>query len=95
MYTTRGRIRFRVGDHVVAFVGSGGFATDLVAKESSVAPLPPGMDFVTASSFLVAYGTADYALRVRQRKEQPPAMPFVTAVDVCLLEGLVVWIAWG
>eukprot|EP00903_Cladosiphon_okamuranus_P006865 g6686.t1 len=60
-----GSSRFRVGDRVVAFVGAGGFATDLIAKESSVAPLPPGMGFVTASSFLVAYGTADYALRIR------------------------------
>lgn len=58
--------RFRLGERVVAFVGSGGFATDLIAKESSVAPLPPGMGFVEASSFLVAYGTADYALRVRR-----------------------------
>lgn len=69
------RGRFRVGDRVVAFVGSGGFATDLVAKESSVAPLPPGMDFVTASSFLVAYGTADYALRVRKRKQHDRRCP--------------------
>lgn len=53
-----------MGDGVVAFVGVGGFATDIVVKESSVAPLPSGMDFITASSFLVAYGTADYALRV-------------------------------
>ncbi|CAM9857180.1 unnamed protein product, partial [Hapterophycus canaliculatus] len=57
--------RFKVGDRVVAFVGVGGFATDIIAKERSVAPLPPAMDYVTASSFLVAYGTADYALRVR------------------------------
>ncbi|CAN0437237.1 unnamed protein product, partial [Scytosiphon promiscuus] len=53
------------GDRVVAFVGVGGFTTEIIAKERSVAPLPPGMDYVTASSFLVAYGTADYALRVR------------------------------
>lgn len=52
---------------MVAFVGVGGFATEITAKERSVAPLPPGMDFVTASAFLVAYGTADYALRVRER----------------------------
>lgn len=64
-----------MGDRVVAFVGFGGFATDLIAKESSVAPLPPGMDFVTASSFLVAYGTADYALRVRQRKRRAQRCP--------------------
>lgn len=62
--------RFKVGDRVVAFVGVGGFATDITAKEKSVAPLPPGMDYVTASSFLVAYGTADYALRVRERNRE-------------------------
>ena len=49
---------------MVAFVGIGGFTTDLVAKETRVSPLPAGMDFYTASSFLVVYGTADYALRV-------------------------------
>lgn len=67
-YRDRGDIfngRFHVGDAVVAFIGFGGFTTDLIVKEKSVAPLPPGMDSVTASSFLVAYGTADYALRVR------------------------------
>lgn len=58
------RNRFRLGDRVVAFIGIGGFATDLVAEENAVALAPPSMDFVTASSFLIAYGTADYALRV-------------------------------
>ncbi|CAM9488266.1 unnamed protein product [Ascophyllum nodosum] len=62
-----GSTRFRVGDRVVAFVGIGGFTTDLVAKETRVSPLPAGMDFYTASSFLVVYGTADYALRVRAK----------------------------
>lgn len=59
------RFRFRVGDRVVAFVGVGGFATDVITDEKKVIHLPPSMDFKTASSFLVAYGTADYALRVR------------------------------
>ncbi|CAM9452591.1 unnamed protein product [Laminaria digitata] len=62
-----GCTRFRLGDSVVAFVGSGGFATDLVTEEETVTLLPPGMDFATASSFLIAYGTADYALRVRAK----------------------------
>lgn len=53
-----------MGDRVVAFIGIGGFATDLVTEENTVTLLPPGMDFITASSFLIAYGTADYALRV-------------------------------
>lgn len=60
--------RFKPGDGVVSFVGFGGFATDVVAREGSVAPLPPGMDFFTASCLFVAYGTADYALRVREKQ---------------------------
>lgn len=58
------RGRFRLGDNVVALVGYGGYTTDLVTKEVHVAPLPPGMDLITGSSFFLAYGTADYALRV-------------------------------
>lgn len=60
--------RFQLGDRVVAFVGYGGYTTDLVVKEDSVAPLPPGMDLVTGASFVSAYGTADYALRVGGQK---------------------------
>lgn len=48
----------------MAFVGVGGFATDIVAKEKVVAPLPLGMDFITGASFALAYGTADHALQV-------------------------------
>lgn len=58
--------RFRLGDRVVAFVGFGGYTTDLVVKEINVAPLPSGMDFITGASFVLAYGTADYALRVNE-----------------------------
>lgn len=53
---------------MVSFVGFGGFSTDVVVREGSVAPLPPGMDFFTASCLFVAYGTADYALRVREKQ---------------------------
>ncbi|CAM9456487.1 unnamed protein product [Ectocarpus sp. 13 AM-2016] len=60
-----GSARFKPGDRVVSFVGFGGFSTDVVVRENSVAPLPPGMDFFTASCLFVAYGTADYALRIR------------------------------
>lgn len=64
------RNRFRVGDRVLAFIGYGGFTTDLVVKEKSLVPLPPGMDFITASSFLVTYGTADLALRVSKTRRK-------------------------
>ena len=55
---------------MVAFVAGGGFATDLVTEEKTVTLLPRGMDFITASSFLVAYGTADYALRVSEMHDR-------------------------
>ncbi|CAM9655451.1 unnamed protein product, partial [Choristocarpus tenellus] len=60
-----GTSRFSLGDRVVAFTGYGGCSTNLVVAEGKVSPLPEGMDFQTGSSFFVAYGTADYALRVR------------------------------
>ncbi|CAM9683719.1 unnamed protein product [Sphacelaria rigidula] len=65
-----GCTRFRLGDNVVAFVGYGGYTTDLVVEERHVAPLPPGMDLVTGSAFFLAYGTADYALRVRAKLQK-------------------------
>lgn len=66
--------RFRIGDRVIAFIGYGGYTTELVTKEDNVAPLPRDMDFITGASFVLAYGTADYALRVRREGgASPPA----------------------
>ncbi|CAM9305143.1 unnamed protein product [Discosporangium mesarthrocarpum] len=62
-----GVTRFSVGERVVAFTGIGGCTTDLTISERKVSPLPQGMDFNTGSAFFLAYGTADYALRVRAK----------------------------
>jgi NADPH2:quinone reductase len=50
------------GDRVLATTMWGGFAEEVVVGEDRVAPIPDGMDFVTASAFLMAYGTSHHAL---------------------------------
>jgi len=50
------------GDRVLATTMWGGFAEEVVVGEDHVAPIPDGMDFVTASAFLMAYGTSHHAL---------------------------------
>jgi NADPH2:quinone reductase len=55
----------KVGDRVVAVVMSGGLAEKIVADASQVHRVPDGVDFVTASCLLMAYGTALHALRDR------------------------------
>jgi NADPH2:quinone reductase len=53
------------GDKVFASVGWGGFAEEVVADATKVVPMPEHMDFVTASSFVLTYGTSHYALKDR------------------------------
>jgi NADPH2:quinone reductase len=55
----------RVGERVFAFVGVGGFAEEVVAEADTVAPIPDGVDFVSAAAFVMTYGTAYYALKDR------------------------------
>jgi len=55
----------KVGDSVIAFIGAGGFAEEVLADAGRVIPMPPGMDFVTASAFVMTYGTSLHALRDR------------------------------
>ncbi|UQA62993.1 NADPH:quinone oxidoreductase family protein [Polyangium aurulentum] len=50
------------GDRVLATTMWGGFSEEVVVGEANVAPIPDGMDFVTASAFLMAYGTSHHAL---------------------------------
>jgi len=54
--------RVKPGDRVLAMLGRGGFAERVVAKETNVFAMPPGMDIVTAGGFPVTYGTAHGAL---------------------------------
>jgi NADPH2:quinone reductase len=57
--------RVRTGDRVVAAVDRGGFAEQVIARESDVFPIPEAMDLETAAGFVIAYGTAHGALRWR------------------------------
>jgi NADPH:quinone reductase len=53
------------GERVFATVGWGGLAERVAADKDSVIPVPDGVDFVHAASFLYAYGTSHYALKDR------------------------------
>lgn len=62
-----GVTRFRSGDRVMAVCDSGAFAEQAVAHESAVYAIPDGMDFATAATFPIVYGTAHLALGARGR----------------------------
>jgi NADPH2:quinone reductase len=53
------------GDAVMAFTGYGAFAEEVKTDARRLLPLPPGMDFETAASFVVTYATSAHALRDR------------------------------
>lgn len=55
------------GDRVIASSTWGGYAQELVVKAERVVPIPEGMDFVTASAYVLAYGTSLHALKDRAR----------------------------
>ncbi|MCC6212531.1 MAG: NADPH:quinone oxidoreductase family protein [Burkholderiales bacterium] len=52
----------RPGDRVIAFSAYGAFAERAAVDAARLVPIPEGMDFVTAASFLLTYGTAHHAL---------------------------------
>jgi NADPH2:quinone reductase len=54
-----------VGSRVIAFPGWGGFAEEVVTDAAQLIPIPEGMDFVTASAFVMTYGTSYHALKDR------------------------------
>jgi len=53
------------GDRVIAFTTYGAFAEECIAPAARIVPMPPKMDFATAASFLLTYGTSHHALRHR------------------------------
>jgi len=55
----------RPGDTVVAFVGIGGFADYVCARETQVAPLPSSVDMAVAAGFTLTYATSQHALAGR------------------------------
>jgi NADPH2:quinone reductase len=57
--------RVKPGDRVIAFSAFGGFAEELLADAGGLIPMPPAMDFDTAASFVMTYGTSIHALKDR------------------------------
>ncbi|KQR22771.1 NADPH:quinone oxidoreductase family protein [Deinococcus sp. Leaf326] len=51
-----------LGQPVVAFTGTGAFATHLLAPAAAVLPLPPGLSPAVAATLPLAYGTSMHAL---------------------------------
>ena len=57
-----GIAHFKLGDTVVAFGGTGGFATHCCADAKLVMPLPAGFAMDDAAAFVLTYGTTHHAL---------------------------------
>ena len=55
----------KVGDRVIAFTGWGGFAEEVVTEAAKLIPIPSDIDFATAASFTLVFGTAHHALKDR------------------------------
>lgn len=52
----------KVGDKVIAFIGHGAFAQQVLAPANAILPVPPGMDFDTAAAITLTYGTSHHAV---------------------------------
>jgi NADPH2:quinone reductase len=55
------------GDRVIAFTAFGGMAEKIVADAARLLPMPEGMDFDVAASFVMTYATSHHALKDRAK----------------------------
>ena len=60
-----GVTRVKLGDHVAAMGGTGGFGTHAIVPADKLVPLPEGMSFEHGAAFLMTYGTTQHALMDR------------------------------
>ncbi len=58
---------FKVGDAVIAYAGYGGYAEEVAVDARTCIPMPAGVDFKVAASFMMTYGTSYHALKDRAR----------------------------
>ena len=58
---------FKVGDAVIAYAGYGGYAEEIAVDARTCIPMPAGVDFKVAASFMMTYGTSYHALKDRAR----------------------------
>lgn len=54
-----------VGTRVLAMAGHGGYAEEVAVPASGVFPIPDAMDFTTAASLIITYGTSHHAFKDR------------------------------
>lgn len=54
--------RFKVGDRVMSYVGSGGLREQITAPASKLIPIPEGVTDEVAASISITYGTAMHGL---------------------------------
>lgn len=57
--------QWRPGDKVIAMMGNGGLAEEVLADASKLFPLPDGVSFATGASILMTYGTTIHGLKDR------------------------------
>lgn len=62
-----GVTQWQVGDRVIAMLGNGGLAEEVLADAARVWPLPEGVSFETGASLLMTYGTNMHGLLDRGR----------------------------
>ena len=55
----------KAGDRVIAAATWGGFAEEIVVDADRLVPMSDDMDFVSASAFILTYGTSYHALKDR------------------------------
>lgn len=60
-----GVTHLRAGQSVIGFTGWGAFAEQVVVPQDRLVPMPEGMPFEIAGSFLMTYGTCYHALKDR------------------------------
>src|SRR6266700_1966495 len=83
----------KAGDRGIAFTGYGGFAEEVLAEAAQLIPMPKGMDFITASAFVLTYGTAHHALKDRAQLKPGETLLVLGAastdekLDVCRQHG--------
>lgn len=61
----QGVTHIKPGDRVMGAVEYGGYAEEITASAVTLLLIPPGMDYVTAAAFPLAYGTSHVALTHR------------------------------
>jgi NADPH2:quinone reductase len=57
-----GVTHLKAGDKVLAFVSQGAFAQQIAVPAAMTMPMPPGLDFDTAASVTLTYGTSHHAV---------------------------------